>query len=116
MALSQVRRTVRLLPEDAVVVSFDTRALQAVTGRRVPQHVGVGASIRAAARYAWSVGFHDPRFTRRGLAKARGLGLATTVYTVNDPPRIQELAALGGDGIFSDRPDLLRATLRSLPG
>ena len=105
---------VKLLPQDAIVVSFDPRALQEVRSRRVVQHVGFGASIRAAARYAWGVGFLDSRLTRRGLGKARALGLATTVYTVNDPARMQELAALGVDGIFSDRPDLLRAVLRSL--
>ena len=111
-----VGRLVRLLPDDAIVLSFDPRALQAVRGRRVLQHVGFGVSIRAAARYAWGVGFHDPRVTRRGLSKARALGLVTTVYTVNDPARMRELIALGVDGIFSDRPDLLRATLCSLPG
>jgi len=111
-----VERAVRLLPDDAIVVSFDPRALRAVKGRRVLQHVGFGASIHAAASYAWGVGFHDSRVTRRGLAKARALGFTTTVYTVNDPARMRELAALGVDGIFSDRPDLLRATLRSPPG
>lgn len=111
-----VRRTVALLPEDAIVVSFERRALEAVRGRRVLQHVGYGVSIRRAARYAWGVGFHDPRVTRRGLEKARSLGLATTVYTVNDAARMTELARLGVDGIFSDRPDLLRAVLQSLPG
>jgi len=110
-----VRRAVKLLPDDAIVLSFDPRALEAVRDRRVLQHVGFGASIRTAARYAWGVGFHDQRVTRRGLARARALGLATTVYTVNDPVRMRELAALGVDGIFSDRPDLLRATLASLP-
>jgi len=110
-----VGRVVKLLPDDAIVLAFDPRALQAVRGRRVLQHVGFGASIRAAARYSWGVGFHDSRLTRHGLAKARALGLATNVYTVNDPRRMRELAALGVDGIFSDRPDLLRATLASLP-
>jgi glycerophosphoryl diester phosphodiesterase len=111
-----VRRAVKLLPEDAIVLSFDSRALQEVQARRVLQHVGFGVSIRAAARYAWGVGFHDLRVTRRGLAKAQALGLLTTVYTVNDPARMRELAALGVGGIFSDRPDLLQATLHSLPG
>ena len=106
-----VRRAVGLLPDDAIVVSFDPRALQEIKTRRVLQHVGFGASIRAAASYAWGVGFHDSRVTPRGLAKARALGLVTTVYTVNDPARMRELASLGVDGIFSDRPDLLRATL-----
>ncbi len=110
-----VARVVELLPADAIVVSFDARALERVKGRRALQHVGFGASIRTAARYAWGVGFHNARVTPRGLARARGLGLATTVYTVNVPARMRELATLGVDGIFSDRPDLLRATLRSLP-
>lgn len=111
-----VRRTVALLPEDAVVVSFEARALESVRGRRVLQHVGYGVSVRRAARYAWGVGFHDPRVTRRGLATAARLGLVTAVYTVNAPARMRELASLGVDAIFSDRPDLLRATLRSPPG
>jgi glycerophosphoryl diester phosphodiesterase len=106
-----VARSVRLLPEDAIVLSFDRRALEAVRGRRVLQHVGYGTSIRAAARYAWGVGFHDPRVTARGVAKAHRLGLVSTVYTVNDPARMRELSALGVGGIFSDRPDLLRATV-----
>ncbi len=110
-----VGRTVELLPEDAVVVSFDPRALRTVCGRRVLQHVGYGVSIQSAATYAWGAGFHDRRVSRRGLTKARSLGLATTVYTVNEAARMRELAELGVDGIFSDRPDLLRATLRFLP-
>lgn len=111
-----VRRAVHLLPSDAIVVSFDRRALESVRGKRTLQHVGYGASIRAAARYAWGVGFHDKRITRRGLAKARGLGLATAVYTVNDAARMRELVELGVDGMFSDRPDLLRRVLAALPG
>ena len=111
-----VSRVVQLLPDDAVVASFDPRALRTVEGRRVLQHVGFGVSIRRAARFAWGVGFSDSRVTRRGVAKARALGLATTVYTVNEPARMRELAELGVDGIFSDRPDLLRTTLRSLAG
>jgi glycerophosphoryl diester phosphodiesterase len=111
-----VARTVALLPDDAVVLSFDPRALRAVQGRRVLQHVGFGASIQRAARYAWGVGFHDRRVTKRGLAKAKRLGLLATVYTVNEPDRMRELATLGVDGIFSDRPDLLRRVLAAQPG
>lgn len=106
-------RAARLLGDDDVVLSFERRALlaahEAAPRLRLLQHVGYGVSIRAAARYAWAVGFHDPRVTRRGLARATGLGLRTTVYTVNEPARMRELAALGVDGIFSDRPRLLRA-------
>lgn len=107
-----VARAERLLPEDAVVVSYESRALRAVARLRTLQHVGYGVSIRRAAAYAWGVGLHDPRVTRRGLARAKRLGLVTTVYTVNDPARMRALAGLGVDGIFTDRPDLLRATVR----
>lgn len=107
-----VARAERLLPEDAVVVCFEPRALRQVRRLRRLQHVGLGVSIRRAAAYAWGVGFWEPRATARGIERARRLGLATTVYTVNDERRMRELAELGIDGIFSDRPDLLAAAVR----
>jgi glycerophosphoryl diester phosphodiesterase len=106
-----VERVERVLPADAIVLSFEPRALQQVRRLRRIQHVGVGVSIRRAARYAWGVGFWDPRVRPRGVELARSLGLKTTVYTVNDEARMRELAALGVDGVFSDRPELARAAL-----
>jgi glycerophosphoryl diester phosphodiesterase len=109
-------RTAALLGPDDVLLSFSRRALlQGKRGRpdlRLLQHVGLGVSIRAASSYAWGVGFWEPRVTGRGLAKARKLGLATTVYTVNEPERMRELSALGVDGIFTDCPDRARAAVR----
>jgi glycerophosphoryl diester phosphodiesterase len=35
---------------------------------------------------------------------------------VNDPARIRELAGLGVTAIFSDRPALMRETLRTVAG
>jgi glycerophosphoryl diester phosphodiesterase len=114
-----IGRTVSLLGEEDVVLSFGRRTLLEALRRRpslrVLQHVGYGVSIRAAAAYAWAAGFHDPRVTARGIARARRLGLHTTVYTVNDPTRMRALAALGVDGIFSDDPALLRETVSSAP-
>jgi glycerophosphoryl diester phosphodiesterase len=72
----------------------------------------LGVSVRRAARYAWAVGFWEPRFRPAGLALAHRLGLMTTVYTVNDERRMRELVSLGVDGIFSDRPGLLRRVVR----
>jgi glycerophosphoryl diester phosphodiesterase len=110
-----VGRTARLLGRADVLLSFEAAALLEAkrlrASLRVLQHVGFGVSIRRASGYAWAVGFHDRRLTGRGLARARRLGLKTTVYTVNDPARMRRLAALGVDGIFSDRPDLLREAL-----
>jgi glycerophosphoryl diester phosphodiesterase len=64
----------------------------------------------AATRY-WGVGFADRSARPRVIAQAQSHGLATTVYTVNEPRRMLELARAGVTGIFTDRPDLLRRTL-----
>ena len=101
-------------PDSVIVVSFLPRAI--LETRRIRpelrtvQHVAY-VGIRTAARYAWGVGFEQSRVTPRGLALAGRLGLATTVYTVNDTHRMRELAGAGVDAIFTDRPDLLRRAL-----
>ncbi len=115
-----VARTIALLDRKAVVVSFE-RAAILETRRlrpelRTVQHVGFGVSIRAAARFAWGAGFHDRRVTARGLGRARTLGLCSLVYTVNEAQRMQRLADLGADGIFTDRPDLARQALAAVRG
>lgn len=110
-----VARTLALVDDDAVLVSFQASALEEARALRprlrTIQHVGFGVSIRRAAA-AWAAGFNDARVTRRGLAAARRAGLETTVYTVNDATRMLELQALGVDGIFTDDPRLALATLR----
>ncbi len=60
-----VARVERLLPEDAVVVCFEPRALREVRGLRRLQHVGLGVSIRRAAAL---------RLGRRLLGAARPAG------------------------------------------
>jgi glycerophosphoryl diester phosphodiesterase len=109
-----VERVLRLLTDEDVVVSFQRRAIEEVRRRRpsmrTVQHVGFGVSIRrAAAMGVWAVGFQDERVTARGLGKAQALGLATTVYTVNDPRRLRELRGLGVTGVFTDDPRAARA-------
>jgi glycerophosphoryl diester phosphodiesterase len=110
-----VQRVLRLLDRDAVLVSFQRRALveaRALRPRlRTVQHVGFSVSIRGAVG-AWAAGFQDARVTRRGLATAQRLGLETTVFTVNDPARMLELRDLGVTGVFTDRPDVALAVLR----
>ncbi len=104
----------RVDPDSVVVLSFSRSAILETRQKRPElrtiQHVAY-VPIRAAARYAWGVGFDDARASRRGIALAQRLGLATTVYTVNNQRRIRDLAALGVTGIFTDRPDLALATL-----
>jgi glycerophosphoryl diester phosphodiesterase len=51
------------------------------------------------------------------VARAHARGLAVNVWTVNDPRRIVELAALGVDGVCTDVPDVALSALgRTLGG
>ncbi len=114
-------RTLALLREfeidedPTIVASFSPHAIVSTKrlrpGLRTIQHLG-RVSMRAAADYAWGVGLGDRQATARAVRGAQRLGLASTVYTVNDPARMRALIGLGVSGIFTDRPDLLRQTLR----
>jgi glycerophosphoryl diester phosphodiesterase len=114
-----VERVLERLDDDAVLVCFqhapleEARRLQPAI--RTVQHVGFGVSIRRAAQGAWAAGFQNERVTKRGLLTAQRLGLATTVYTVNDEARLLELQRLGVSGIFTDRPDRALAALGRRP-
>ena len=104
----------RVNPDAVLVVSFEIRALDQVRRLRPDLrsvlHLGRRPDPAAATRF-WGVGFEDGAARPRVIGVAQGLGLATTVYTVNDEARMRELAALGVTGIFTDRPDLLRRVL-----
>ena len=114
-----VRRALTAVDDEAILVCFEPGALLEAKRLRPAvrrlQHVGFGVSIAAAAGYAWGVGFGDRHATALGIARARSFGLATTVFTVNEPQRMRELAGLGVTGIFTDRPELALRALRA-PG
>jgi glycerophosphoryl diester phosphodiesterase len=109
-----LRRALGLLDDDALLAAFEPRVLEEAHRLRprirIVQHVA-NVPIARAARYAWAASFWDTRATATSFSRARRLGLETLVYTVNEPERMTELAALGATAIVSDRPDLLRRTL-----
>jgi glycerophosphoryl diester phosphodiesterase len=109
-----LRRVLALLGDDALLAAFEPRVLEEAHRQRsrirIVQHVE-NVPLARAARYAWAASFWDTRATAASFARARRLGLETLVYTVNEPERMRELAALGATAIVSDRPDLLRRTL-----
>lgn len=101
--------------DDLLILSSRARALD-MTQRLRPDlrtvlHLSALRPNPSRATDFWGVGFADRTARPRVIALAQSLGLATTVYTVNEPKRMLELAALGVTGIFTDRPDLLRRTL-----
>ena len=103
---------------ELIFLSFFADALDAVLrlqpGVRTGLHLGRGPDPSRGMRF-WGVGFGEPAHPEP-IRQAQSLGLATLVFTVNEPTRMRELAELGVTGIFSDRPGLLRETLASLPG
>jgi glycerophosphoryl diester phosphodiesterase len=48
---------------------------------------------------------------RRLIAGAHRLGMEIYYWTIDDPAEMRELIALGADGLFTNRPDLLKAVL-----
>lgn len=97
-----------------MILSFRIRALEQVRrlrpDLRFVLHLGLRPDPAAATRF-WGVGFRDRAARPRQIALAQSLGLATTVFTVNDPQRMRDLAALGVTGIFTDRPGFAREVL-----
>jgi glycerophosphoryl diester phosphodiesterase len=78
-------------------------------GRKRSDYASVPAMVRAAGGAIWSPHFED--LTPQLLGAAHALGLKVIPWTVNDPAEMRRLITLGVDGLISDRPDLLRATL-----
>lgn len=107
-------RAHRIAAEDVLVLSFRIRDLwlaqRSRPDLRYVLHLGRRPDPTAATRF-WGVGFEDESARPRQVALAHSLGLATTVFTVNDPARMRELASLGVTGIFTDRPALALETL-----
>jgi glycerophosphoryl diester phosphodiesterase len=104
----------RVPSKDVLVLSPRIRYLwhaqRARPDLRYVLHLGRRPDPTAATRL-WGVTYRDDRAGPGQLALAHSLGLARMVWTVNEPARMEQLAALGVDGIFTDRPGLLREVL-----
>lgn len=105
-----------------LVQSFSPGALQRVHARvpglRLIQLVGdsipeaaVEPTLDSIARYAAGIGPSGRILTPRLLAAAHARGLLVHVYTVNEEAQMRALIAAGVDGMFTDRPGLLRRVL-----
>ncbi|MEO8092119.1 MAG: glycerophosphodiester phosphodiesterase [bacterium] len=61
---------------------------------------------RAPKLGAWAAWVYDPLITSRLVSAAHRAGIAVIAWTVDEPARMGELAALGVDGICSNDPRL----------
>jgi glycerophosphoryl diester phosphodiesterase len=102
--------------DELLMVSFRIGALETVRRRRPELRCVLNLGLPPTPSRAvglWGVGIEDASANADVLANAQELGLATLVFTVNEPARMLELAGLGVTGIFTDRPGLARQALRA---
>lgn len=76
---------------------------------RLPRTIRRGAERLGV----WATWVYHPLITPRLVAAARDAGVAVIAWTVDDPVRIDELAKLGVDGICTNDPRLLAASVGS---
>ncbi len=111
-------------PDEVVLMSFDTKLL-AEAQALAPRFARVllrrkplfGASYGASVvDQALTVGAHALGLNQKGVSSevcghARDAGLPVLCYTVNDPWRARTLRHMGVDGIISDVPRRIEASL-----
>jgi glycerophosphoryl diester phosphodiesterase len=98
-----------------IVSCFDMGALYALRRENASTRLGVlwkDADLTDAWRHAaqlQAVSLHPHRFLADAatIQIAHERGLSVLVWTVNEPPDIERLQALGVDGIMSDYPERL---------
>lgn len=112
-----VARFVRDLKDDRAVLisSFHHDALKEL--RRLDDALPIAPLFQRPSRSmfalaeeldAWSINVSRQMVNREILDEAHDAGLRLLVYTVNDPKEAERLKDWGVDGLFTDRPDLLR--------
>ena len=108
-------------PEELLITSFNLDTVKRI--RAVNDEIPVGfvsgydilqvqmlldhlaeSGMRAVAPY-------DPTVDRSFIERAHEAGLEVYAWTVNDPERMTELAAMGIDGLITDTPDVARGVV-----
>ena len=101
-------------PGIATLLLTSSSTINDVLGLATP--VPLGFTLLGNAVFATLAGFEysapddgAPDLSALGVTAAHLLGRRVVVWTVDDQARMQALAAIGVDGIISDRPDTLLA-------
>lgn len=100
--------------DDRVIVqSFDHRSLRSIaaSGSALALAPLTRDRVRDPGQYAgWGASIWSPRastLSASAVEAAQDAGLLVIPWTVNDPAEMDDLIAMGVDGIITDRPDLL---------
>ena len=108
---ARIRRFRRLMP--AVTTAATTAEVVALSAGRV-RRARAGADVVFQVPISHAVGPTTLRLvTARSVAAVHTAGRKIHVWTIDDEETMNALIDLGVDGIVTDRPDLLKAVLRT---
>ena len=79
-------------------------------GLQMADHASAPELVKAAACAVWSP--NNGALTQALVEQAQALGLQVHPWTINEPADMRRLLDWGVDGIITDYPDRLRATLQ----
>jgi glycerophosphoryl diester phosphodiesterase len=107
----------------SVISCFQMQALQKVRELSPAARLGVlwhDPDFEEAWRWAhelaaWSFHPWSKVVTEEGVAEAHRRGLRVLTWTVNDPEEIEQMVAIGVDGVMSDYPERLLQAGRRTP-
>ena len=109
---ASLERLARLAPELPRVQLLDRGGVPAPTGADT---AATARALDAIARRAHGIGPSRIDVTPQLVAMAHARCLVVHPYTVNDPTEMTRLLDAGVDGMFSDRPDVLRHAVAGRP-
>ena len=122
-ALRQVLENGPLAPKQVTIIGFDL-GVMAEAARQLPECAvawilkpSLLGSLHVQIQVARIAGLSaldlrvDWALTAAGVAQAHNQGLKVFIWTVDDPARARELAAMGVDGLTTNTPALLRRAL-----
>ena len=119
--------------ESVMLTSFDDATIEAIVDQlpEVAVNFGENATRCAVFQHVLQSGWGScplgdvltvppsssgiPVITDRLLSSAHGRGIPVFAWTIDDPVEMEELLAMGVDGIMTDRPDILREVLDAPP-
>jgi glycerophosphoryl diester phosphodiesterase len=99
---------------DPVLARLQARAPEARIGLLVARRYPARAVERALALRAEAL-HPEASVAESLLDAAHAAGLAVLVFTVDDPVAMRRLLERGADGLFTNRPDVLRELIRESP-
>jgi glycerophosphoryl diester phosphodiesterase len=109
--LTVLRALARLEPQLPRSVTYPRNRTRAGALARIPWALPARIVRLFAAADAAAATLHYRVVTRRVVERCHVFGAAVLVWTVNDPSLVDRLEAMSVDGLITDDPGILRATL-----